>query len=270
MNIYMDLTQHFNTGRLRAILSSGQAVVLHRLAVMSKDGDWIVKEDDEALHHILQILHESGARYRFSAPLDRRWLAGGWSSHFEFTRDQLRVRTDFVSRPPRIGAERLARIWSDQENRAFPFVNLVDLAELKKTNREKDYAVIGELSRRMTAGEDQVRYSRSAREILDFFRESPSEVAALLAERGIGTKALKNRESLEAALDAERRRLIHANERRLARYAAAARAWVEIWKDVERALAGLPLLEAHGIVVKRAEGVLPFTLPEGTDHGGDS
>ena len=46
MNIYVDLTIKFNAGRLRAILSSGQAVVLHRLAIMSKDGDWIVREDD--------------------------------------------------------------------------------------------------------------------------------------------------------------------------------------------------------------------------------
>ena len=32
MNVYFQLTQEFNDGGLRAILSSGQAVVLHRLA----------------------------------------------------------------------------------------------------------------------------------------------------------------------------------------------------------------------------------------------
>jgi hypothetical protein len=39
MNIYLELTRKFNTGRGRAILAGGQAVVLHRLAIMSKDGD---------------------------------------------------------------------------------------------------------------------------------------------------------------------------------------------------------------------------------------
>jgi len=267
MSVYVDLTNRFNAGRLRAILSSGQAVVLHRLAIMSKDGDWIVKEDDEALNHILRVLHQSGARYRFGAPLDKRWLGGGWSSHFEFMQDQLRIRTDFVSRPPRIGTERLARIWIEQENRVPPFVDLVDLAELKKTNREKDYAVIGELSRRITAMEDKVRYSRSARELLDFYMSDPSAVVTILGERGIGRDALRNLESLEAALDAERRRLIHANEYRLARYAAAAQAWSEIWKDVERKITGIPLTEAHRVVVNRAEGVLPFRPPEEADHG---
>ncbi len=47
---------------LRAVLSSGQAVVMHRLAVMSKDGDWILREDDEALEHILAVLDDRGAR----------------------------------------------------------------------------------------------------------------------------------------------------------------------------------------------------------------
>ena len=38
-NPYLDLTAAFNQGRRRALVSSGQAVVLHRLAIMSKDGD---------------------------------------------------------------------------------------------------------------------------------------------------------------------------------------------------------------------------------------
>jgi hypothetical protein len=267
MNVYVDLTNRFNAGRLRAILSSGQAVVLHRLTIMSKDGDWIVKEDDEALSHILRILHQNGARYRFGAPFDKRWLGGGWSSHFEFMQDRLRIRTDFVSRPPRIGADRLARIWIEQENRVLPFVDLADLAELKKTNREKDYAVIGELSRRITAMEDRVRYSRSAREILDFYVKDPSAVLTILGERGIGRDAFRDLESLEAALDAERRRLIRANERRLARYAAAAQAWSETWKNVEREIAGIPLPEAHRVVANRAEGVLPYSPPEEAGDG---
>ena len=78
VNVYQELTAVLNAGRLRAILSSGQAVVMHRLAVMSKDGDWILREDDEAPGHVLAVLAERGAHYRFGAPLDRRWMAGGW------------------------------------------------------------------------------------------------------------------------------------------------------------------------------------------------
>lgn len=39
-NPYLELTAQFDDGRLRILLSSGQVVVFHRLAIMSKDGDW--------------------------------------------------------------------------------------------------------------------------------------------------------------------------------------------------------------------------------------
>ena len=125
MYIYVDLTNQFNEGRLRAILSSGQAVVLHRLAMMSKDGDWIVREDKDALANI---------------------------------------------------------------------------------------------------------------------------------------------EALETALDAERRRLMHANEHRLKLYALSAKNWAAIWNEVEMQIAGLSLLDAHTIIKEKASGILPFKPAEGNIH----
>lgn len=123
-NIYLKLTEEFNAGKLRAIITSGQAVVLHHLAIMSKDGDWIIREDDESLKHILVILSKYKARYRFCAPLDIRWLSGGWSSHFEFQYNDIRVRTDFFTRPPRIPDKSLQKLWQEQENNTPPFVDL--------------------------------------------------------------------------------------------------------------------------------------------------
>lgn len=74
-SIYINLTHAFNGGeRLRCIVSSGQAVVLYQLAMMSKDGDWIVHEDAQSFAHVLQVLEEHGARYRLGAPLDGRGL----------------------------------------------------------------------------------------------------------------------------------------------------------------------------------------------------
>ena len=106
MNIYVDLTREFNAPGLNAILSSGQAVVLHRLAVMSKDGDWILREHEAALERVLAVLAERKAVYRFGAPLDLRWMRGGWSAHLEFRDGPLRIRTDFVTRPPRLTPRR--------------------------------------------------------------------------------------------------------------------------------------------------------------------
>lgn len=47
-NLYFELTREFNADGVVAVLSSGQAVVYYRLAIMSKDGEWIVREDAAA------------------------------------------------------------------------------------------------------------------------------------------------------------------------------------------------------------------------------
>ncbi len=260
MNIYLELTEEFNAGRVRCIISSGQAVVLHRLAIMSKDGDWIIREDAEATQHTLTVLARHGARYRFGAPLDPRWLQGGWSGHFEFRRGDLRVRTDFVSRPPRLSEIDLAGLWRQHDNASTscPFLDVPQLAEIKKTNREKDYVVIGELARRMTDSTHQFLYSRSATDLIALASQHPQLVAELTARRPVLGTIAYGRDALEAALDAERRRLTHANEERLQRYARAAQKWAALWPVVEREVQDRPLPEAHAIVVRRAEGVLPF------------
>jgi hypothetical protein len=258
VSIYLELTREFNAGRLRAIISSGQAVVLHRLAVMSKDGDWILCEDSEATGHVLRVLARRGARYRFGAPLDVRWLAGGWSSHFEFPHERLRVRCDFVTRPPRITPQELDQVWREQVGNEPPVVGLRHLAEIKKTNREKDYAVIGELARAMTEPREQLLHSRSARDLVALAEQQSQLVAELAAVRPILRQIAAGRERLEAALDAERRELIRANEARLAAYEEAAERWAALWPQVERETRGLALLDAHALIVTRAEAVLPF------------
>ena len=265
MNIYVKLTHEFNASKLRAVLSSGQAVVLHRLAIMSKDGDWILRESEEALNHVLSVLAHRSARYRFGAPLDIRWMRGGWSSHFEFRYQALRVRADFVTRPPRVTPEDMENLWSEQECRNIPFVNARLLAELKKTNREKDYAIIGELARALTNPEDQLLLSRSARDLIKLASKHPDLVRELIPGRPILAATGNGVDSLETALDAERRELIHANERRLLRYMHAAEPWAEIWPKVANEIAHLPLPEEHKVVVAYAESVLPF-CPSGEER----
>lgn len=257
-NPYLELTEELNRGRLRVLLSSGQAVVVHRLAVMSKDGDWILREDAEAVGHVLEVLSHHGARYRFGAPLDLRWLAGGWSSHFEFRREALRLRTDFVARPPRISADQLARMWETAEATGNEVVEPVPLAAMKLTNREKDYAIIGELARLMTDPREQLLYSRSSRDLIKLAGEHPEALDEAIRQRPLLAHVAEGGEVLEEALDRERRALIRANEDRLARFQSAAEAWAGLWPEIQRQIAGLSLLEAHPLVISRAEGILPF------------
>lgn len=260
MNVYLELTDEFNKGRVRAVICSGQAVVLHRLAIMSKDGDWILREDEEALFHVLEVLSGHGAVYRFGAPLDVRWMRGGWSSHFEFDIDKLRVRTDFFTRPPRLSPTDLDRIWSESQRQAIPFTGLRDLAEIKKTNREKDYAVIGEIARCMQNKQDILLYSRSAQDLMIYWETDPGAVSELIEQRPLLARIREGRDILEQALDAERRRLMHANEQRLRSYMDSAEAWQAMWPDIQAGIKDMSLIDAHHVIVERAHGVLPCNV----------
>ncbi|MEQ1631518.1 MAG: hypothetical protein ABL997_04035 [Planctomycetota bacterium] len=253
----LDGTEEFTRGSLRVLLSSGQAVVVHRLAIMSKDGDWILREDQEAIDHVLAVLESHGARYRFGAPLDVRWLRGGWSSHFEWTRDGLRIRTDFVSRPPRIAPSELADMWAKAASSGRDVVDVVRLAAIKLTNREKDYAVVGDLARLMANPMDRFRYSRSARDLIDLARQYPDSTAAAISLRPALSALGRGRDALEEALDRERRSLMRTNERRLQRYQAAASEWAKLWTETSSLVEGKALREAHASLVKRAEQLLP-------------
>ena len=262
MSIYLDLTREFNQGRLRAILCSGQAVVLLRLAIASKDGDWILREDQETLDHMLAVLGRHGARYRFGAPLDLRWLREGWSSHLEFRSGELRVRTDFFTRPPRLSSAELDRMWVEQEGRDVPFTGPRVLLEIKKTAREKDWPVVGELARLLEDPRDQMLCSRSARDLIDLDRAHPNLALELGQERPTLAAIGRGLDSLREALDRERREAMDADERRIRAYLEAASDLQRSWPGLQARIAGRPLLEAHAAVVECAQQCLP-TRPGG-------
>lgn len=260
MSVYVELTREFNRGRVRVVLCSGQACVLHRLAFASKDGAWMLREDDEALGHVLAVLGKRSARYRFGAPLDVRWLAGGWSSHLEFLDGDVRVRTDFFAKPPRLDADDREQVWRLAESSPIPFTDARATALMKMTDRERDWAFVGELARLMPDARDQLLFSRSARDILQLVAEHPDWIRELSATRPLLARTTDGLDTLETELDRERRRAMHANEARLERYAKASRNWAAIWSEVQRELADQPLSAAHSIMLSRASAVLPMTV----------
>jgi len=257
MTVYLELTREFNAGALRAVICSGQAAVLHRLAIASKDGDWILREEPAALAHVLGVLARHGARYRFGAPLDVRWMAAGWSAHLEFRRAGLRVRTDFFTRPPRIHPNELAQMWSEQEGRDPPFTSERILAEMKMTDREKDYPFIGELARRMKDPRDRLLYSRSADDLIELARRDQELVRELAARRPLLERIGAGRRALAEAIQLEMLDLMERDARRLAAYREASSAWAELWPSLARELEDLSLPEAHERMTERAWERLP-------------
>jgi len=252
-NVYFDLTETFNAVGPIAILGSGQAVVFHRVAIMSKDGDWILRETPEACRRVLKILTERGARYRPGAPLDPRWLAGGWSSHLEFFDDrERRIRCDFFSRPPRIDPEEIDRWFAEASSeRLLLVVDIGSLIRMKQSQRAKDYPVIGELSRRLPP-EEEIEQTTD-----------PDRILALAQDYGTGSR----REAVRAAVgglgraevvarlaqEIDRRQV--ADRNRLERYQVAAQPYMRAFR--ERGINRLPLGEAHDAMLRLAEELLP-------------
>jgi len=144
-NPYFALHREFREAGARVLLSSGQACVAYGIAAFSKDGDWIVREDAESCDRVREVLARHGASYRLGVPLTPQWLATGLTSHFEFVKDGVRIRTDFCSRPPRVTD--LARLWGDHVRAgALDLVDAESLIVLKQTRRQRDYSIIGALA----------------------------------------------------------------------------------------------------------------------------
>jgi hypothetical protein len=263
LNLYFDLTRELNAEGSIAALASGQAVVFYRLAMMSKDGDWILKETPPACGRALEVLARHGARYRPGAPLDVRWLASGWSSHFEFF-DPMgrRIRCDFVTRPPRVPREELAALFASSAEPTL-VVPIEPLILMKQTQRAKDYPVIGELARRLPP-EREIELTTD-----------PDRVLALAPHHGQGSRRRavqaayqgSSRDTVVVELAREADRMQGEDRARLERFRAAAQPFLREFQAA--GIAAMHLPEAHQRVVELAERALPRDpfVRGGPEHG---
>jgi hypothetical protein len=252
-NIYFELTEAFNAKEPVVALASGQAVVFYRVAIMSKDGDWVIRETAEACATVVQELDGRGAHYRPGAPLDVRWLSGGWSSHFEFPDDrQRRVRCDFLSRPPRVSRAAVDRIFARVSGSSrMVVVDLDALIAMKRTQRAKDYAVIGELAT-LLPPEREIEATTDPDRIIALaptFGGSSQRPVARLASAGADRHAVVL--ALAEEIDGQQQ----ADRHRMAIYAAAARPYLEECRAA--GIGAIPLREAHDLMLDIAERLLP-------------
>jgi hypothetical protein len=257
-NLYFDLTEELNAQGPIALLASGQAVVYYRLAIMSKDGDWILRESPAACARALEVLAGHGARYRPGAPLDVRWLAGGWSSHFEFSDpESRRIRCDFFTRPPRIPLDWLDGRFAtlDAGSTALLVVDVEPLIRMKQTQRAKDYPVIAELAR-LLPPEQEIELTTDPDRVLllapDAGRASrrPSVRAAL--EGG-------GRDAVVVALAREVDELRRLDHERVERFQRTSEPYLRAFRAA--ALTELPLHQAHERLCRLAELHLSREVP---------
>lgn len=256
-NIYFELTEAFNAERPTVLLASGQAVVFYRIAMMSKDGDWVIRETPDACERVLAELTRRGARYRPGAPLDVRWLAGGWSSHFEFFDEhRRRIRCDFLSRPPRVSQTAVEASFADAQT--FPRLAVIDpdgLVLMKQTQRAKDYAVIAEVAR-LLPPERELEVTTDPDRILALatqIRNDSSRPAVRAARTG-------TRRDVVIALAEETDELQALDRRRVEAYERAALRYLEEVRRLSLQECSLP--DAHIRLCEIAERHLPLRVQD--------
>lgn len=262
-NIYFELTEELNAAGLVAVLASGQAVVYYKIAMMSKDGDWILKETPEACQRVLQVLGRREARYRSGAPLDVRWLAGGWSSHFEFIDPAgRRIRCDFLTRPPRVSPEEVAPLFAAKSGASLLVVGLEPLIRMKQTQRAKDYPVIGELAR-LLPPEREIEWTTDPDRILEL---APAHGRSSKRPPVRAARAGGSRVDVVVELARELDRLQQQDRKRVEKYRSAAETFTR--EFLAARIGDMELTEAHTLICQLAERWLPRD-PLGTedDHG---
>jgi hypothetical protein len=229
-NPYLRLHGEFRAAGAEVLISSGQACVIFGLAAFSKDGDWIIRENERSCAAVLKVLGQHSAGYRLGAPLAPDWLRLGLTSHFEFqTSAGFRMRVDFCSRPPRVPD--VERMWQRAiRAKGADVVDVESLAQLKLTRRWRDYTMVGALAEvaglERNAPELALSYLQDYELLAKAARKWPAQAAACGREAVRLLRAGAPRARVVAAIAIEQdarmqadRRRVDALRKKLARYA---------------------------------------------------
>jgi hypothetical protein len=183
-------------------ITSGMACVAFGVAQATKDCDLLCAPD--AAGKFLALLGEAslhgelpGYRGHLTPPLDARWLRGGWTSHFVWDASGREAYLDIFGVAPRGSSP-----W-EAELQGF-YAGLQTVAEMKRTNRDKDWPFVTALGAQMLEAEDARGWLHIYDEdLLRTFGEASTASPDLRKKRPILELAAANDPRLRAALFAE-------------------------------------------------------------------
>jgi len=254
---YEDLVRKLRDRGVVCAITSGLACVHYGVAESTKDCDLLCHLT--SFGHLLDLLLETQVggvecRYRgnISPPLDARWHRGGWTSHFEWPAEPTVVTLDVFGHALRESVPWAREIFG-------LYASPQTVAEMKRTNRDKDWAFITALGVRMLEADDTRGWQHIfiAETMLESVGQYPCP--AHLVEGRPALKLAQQRDPrLPGALNAERKFWEELDRRRIRILEQHLRPYVSAMRKA-RFGRNLSLREDHALRIESASRHLPET-----------
>jgi len=237
-------------------ITSGMACVAFGVAAATRDCDLLCAPD--AAGDFFSLLFDTPLRGRLpsyrgnlTAPLDSRWLRGGWTSHFVWSVPEGEAFLDVFGIAPRGSSP-----WQSESR--GPYAGLHTVAEMKRTDRDKDWPYTTALGLKLLEQGD----SRGWLHLFNYEALSetskklacPSEMVSL---RPVLSLLPEGGDRLEIALKAEIEFWHRLDQLRLKVYERAVRPYMLAVRGDPLAAATAPLPEQHQARLRHAELLLP-------------
>jgi len=235
-------------------ITSGMACVAFGVSEATKDCDLLCIPDSAG--DLLGLLGKTtldgrlpNYRGNLTPPLDTRWFRGGWTSHFVWPPADSGAYLDVFGVAPRSSSP-----WETEIQGFYASPHIV--AEMKRTNRDKDWPFVTALGARMIEmGDERGWLHLYDEKLLHAFAER-KRPAALIKRRPVLELAANNDPKLRPALRAEIGYWHELDRVRMNIYENAVRKYmVEVRKSRLPPRAGLSA--QHELRVRLAEKYLP-------------
>ncbi|MBE0544101.1 MAG: hypothetical protein IH623_22395 [Verrucomicrobia bacterium] len=181
-SFFENLVRELHARGVICAITSGLACVHYGVAETTKDCDLLCHPDSfQTLLDLLAQTRISGQsclyRGNISPPLDARWHQGGWTSHFQWGQPPEVTTLDVFGH-----ALRESSPWQDDLAGLYAGQNVV--AEMKRTDRDKDWPYINSLGVELLRSRDPRGWlhlfdAGSISEMLEEFSLIPNDMLAL-------------------------------------------------------------------------------------------
>jgi hypothetical protein len=253
---YEGLVTRARSRGIACAITSGMACVAFGVSEATKDCDLLCAPDSAS--ELLDLLggaalggHLPSYRGNLSAPLEARWLRGGWTSHFAWSPAGSGAYLDIFGVAPRSSSP-----W-ETETQGF-YASPHTVAEMKRTNRDKDWPFVTALGARMIERGDERGWLHIYDEnLLRAFGDATRPTADFFKRRPVLQLAANHDPNLRPALRAEIEYWHELDRSRMSIYESAVRRYmVEVRKS--RLPPGAALPDQHSLRLRCAEKHLPI------------